>query len=128
MMDPEVKKRWLDALRNGEYQQGRHSLKRAFPYFGDPELADENRAYSYCCLGVLCEIEAPDEFRAEGTSHYYLEQDDEKWFGNQKHTSHLNKKLLTRFGIDRGSMYSLASMNDGGESFEKIALWIEENL
>ena len=41
-MNPEVKKKWLEALRSGKYKQGRWALRN-----GDNE---------YCCLGVLCEV------------------------------------------------------------------------
>ena len=40
-MNKEVKKKWVDALRSGEYAQGRSSLR------------DHDE---YCCLGVLCEL------------------------------------------------------------------------
>jgi hypothetical protein len=41
-MKKEIKKRWVDALRSGEFRQGRRYLKRDG---------------KYCCLGVLCEIQ-----------------------------------------------------------------------
>lgn len=41
MMNPEWKKKWVEALRSGKYKQGKEAL-----CFGD----------KYCCLGVLCEI------------------------------------------------------------------------
>src|SRR5258708_27314920 len=40
-MNAEVKKKWVDALKSGEYQQTTGTLK------------DNN---SYCCLGVLCDL------------------------------------------------------------------------
>lgn len=40
-MNQEVKKLWVDALRSGEYQQGKGSLR------------NDNK---YCCLGVLCDL------------------------------------------------------------------------
>lgn len=39
-MTPELKARWIEALRSGEYRQARNAMNR------DNE--------SYCCLGVLC--------------------------------------------------------------------------
>ena len=46
-MTPELKARWIAALRSGEYTQGRNALKT-------PEG-------HYCCLGVLCRVlERPD--------------------------------------------------------------------
>jgi len=40
-MNPEVKAKWLAALRSGEYQQGTGTLRARG---------------RYCCLGVLCDI------------------------------------------------------------------------
>lgn len=42
-MKPEIKEKWLTALRSDEYKQARNQLK-----VGD----------SFCCLGVLCDIYA----------------------------------------------------------------------
>lgn len=41
MMNPEVKTKWVTALRSGKYMQTRRKLKDAT---------------GYCCLGVLCVI------------------------------------------------------------------------
>lgn len=41
-MNPEIKAKWVTALRSGEYQQGRVHLRDG----------DNN----FCCLGVLCDI------------------------------------------------------------------------
>ena len=40
-MDTELKKKWVAALRSGQYQQGKGYLKK------------DGR---YCCLGVLCSV------------------------------------------------------------------------
>lgn len=44
-MKPEIKKRWIEALRSGKYNQGKGYLCK-----------DD----SYCCLGVLCELAVED--------------------------------------------------------------------
>lgn len=44
-MDSDIKRRWVEALRSGDYQQTTGVLK------------DE---YGYCCLGVLCELARQD--------------------------------------------------------------------
>lgn len=49
MMNPEVKKKWLEALRSGEYKQGKDQLKQ-----------EQNGDCSYCCLGVLCDLFAKE--------------------------------------------------------------------
>lgn len=40
-MDQAVKAKWLEALRSGEYLQGKGAL---------------NQAGKFCCLGVLCDV------------------------------------------------------------------------
>lgn len=40
-MNPDIKKQWVEALRSGEYKQGRNALRT-----GD----------DYCCLGVLTDL------------------------------------------------------------------------
>lgn len=45
-MDPEVKAKWVAALRSGEYAQGDGQLRSV-----------SNR---FCCLGVLCDIHAKE--------------------------------------------------------------------
>ncbi len=42
-MKPEIKQKWVAALRSGKYKQGRGCLRRHD---------------SYCCLGVLCDLHA----------------------------------------------------------------------
>jgi len=45
---PSVKKKWLEALRSGEYKQTQG------------ELRSEDKPNSFCCLGVLCNIHAQE--------------------------------------------------------------------
>lgn len=46
-MNPEVKSKWVAALRSGEYRQGICFLKRDTPAKVPP---------TFCCLGVLCDL------------------------------------------------------------------------
>ena len=50
-MKPEIKQKWVEALRSGEYSQGKLSL-----YDGT----------NYCCLGVLCNL--------------YMNEKNETWY------------------------------------------------
>lgn len=45
-MDTNLKTKWVEALRSGEYKQGRFLL------YNEIENA-------YCCLGVLCKVHEP---------------------------------------------------------------------
>jgi len=49
-MNPEIKALWVDALRSGEYQQGKLLLKPT--------------KNTFCCLGVLCDLAV--KAKAEG--------------------------------------------------------------
>jgi hypothetical protein len=42
MMNQEIKTKWINALRSGDYEQGQGALK--------------NPDGQYCCLGVLCDL------------------------------------------------------------------------
>ena len=41
-MNKDIKKKWVDALRSGEYKQGKGQLR--------------NSKGEFCCLGVLCDL------------------------------------------------------------------------
>jgi hypothetical protein len=58
-MKKAIKKKWVAALRSGEYKQGRRYLKRDG---------------KYCCLGVLCEIQnCPDDKDSQFPGALFLE-------------------------------------------------------
>jgi len=54
-MNPEIKKQWVEALRSGRYTQGWRRLR--------------NQNDQYCCLGVLCDIVAPDAWVARSNGY-----------------------------------------------------------
>ena len=58
-MDPEVKAKWVAALRSGDYRQAKGQL-----YDGN----------GYCCLGVLCEV--------LGQEKRFVEDEDNWFFGS----------------------------------------------
>lgn len=48
-MRPDIKARWVAALRSGEYQQGRANL-----------YTEDSNGKHFCCLGVLCDLAVQD--------------------------------------------------------------------
>ena len=63
-MNPEVKKKWTSALRNGEYTQARNAL---------------TTDGSFCCLGVLCDLyikENPTKAHWENNIFIFGDEDD----------------------------------------------------
>lgn len=124
-MDAELKKKWLVALRSGDYMQGNDVLR--------------TKADGYCCLGVLCNVIDPTRWQlAPKYDHYYAYR-----FGDGDDTRLDSTEIPTNdrdwYGISFDNMNQLMVMNDGGrlrpddsvilsQTFEQIADWIEENL
>lgn len=143
-MNQEIKARWVEALRSGEYAQTQGSLQRV--------VAKPGRAAGFCCLGVLCDIAVQDGVvrvypeRSESIVHYgaqndfsgaYLPASVQEWSALESMegfyvTGGQIKQVLSEDqlseideDIETYSSYSLADLNDRGASFEAIALLIE---
>ena len=113
-MNPQIKQKWVSALRSGEYQQTQRRLH------------DEN---GFCCLGVLCDLYLKENnLEWEPSTHYknaYMFQDMvavlplsvEKWAGVGEGNPLVN---------DGDS--SLVELNDSGSTFNEIADVIEDHL
>lgn len=61
MMNQDIKARWVEALRSGDYSQTKEVLKGA---------------EGYCCLGVLCEIAVKDGIVIERDGVYISVEDE----------------------------------------------------
>lgn len=128
-MKPEIKARWVAALRSGEYVQGRDCLRSTGP-------ADVDDAF--CCLGVLCDLAAREGvIEWDGTDAWYSEP--------VRGIEHWNNTVLPlpvmvwagladdnpRVACDVGgyTTASVASLNDEhGCTFSEIADCIEVSL
>ena len=64
-MKPEIKKRWIDALKSGDYVQGKEALC--------------DRGDSFCCLGVLCDLYIQDTKNGEWLTY----DEDEDGFADE---------------------------------------------
>ena len=99
----DFKRKWIEALRSGEYKQGRGYL------------IDMDRE-TYCCLGVACAISGGN-FSTAGEGQY-------------PSPDNFGVPVLLRGKNDLTT--KLAYMNDGidtrDHSFSEIADWIQENL
>lgn len=66
-MNPEIKAQWVNALRSGEYEQGKYQL-----HYQDGAINE------YCCLGVLCDLAVKAgvdvHLEKDGTSVSYGDQ------------------------------------------------------
>jgi hypothetical protein len=114
MMNPEIKKKWLEGLRNKKYKQGQGALCRAAVGSGILE---------YCCLGVLCDVIDSRKWQIDprtGLREYV--------YNTSRVSSSLPCMLSRDIGLRNSEEFQLIEMNDQEFSFEEIAKWIEENL
>lgn len=119
-MKKDVKKRWLKALRSGEYQQGTGALR--------------TREDAFCCLGVLCELAVEEgvvevrqgihEYQyGRGLSTAYPPNEVLEWAG-----LHGWSNPAVEVPTKDNSYRTLASLNDGGASFKEVAAVISARL
>lgn len=100
-MNPELKAKWVEALRSGEYTQGRGWLCR------------EGK---YCCLGVLADL--LHELRPSSSDPLAQQTVD-------GYMSILSPCMLVPIGLSKGAQSWLMAANDRGWSFQDIANAIE---
>lgn len=104
VMQKSVKKKWLKALRSGEYKQG------------SGQLRSDDR---YCCLGVLCDI----------TGHLKPRSFD--WmndFPDMDYRCNDDDAIREFKGLSAATQKTLAHLNDNGSSFKEIAAYISRNV
>lgn len=134
-MKQEVADLWTEALRSGDYQQATGTLVDIDYRNGE--------IVGHCCLGVLCDlaVKADVEVYCVGPMEHRGEYDptdpeDVYWTGVTYDSSDalLPKSVMNWAGMSTsdGSWEdgpdSLASLNDNGLTFHKIARLIEENV
>lgn len=119
-MKPEVAKIWVDALRSGEYTQGKQALK----------FTKAGKCY-HCCLGVLCELY--DKYNEEKLTET-ISDNSRRIIAFDGETEILPERvrewagLLNKRGSFNSGFESLMQFNDTGSSFEDIADVIEQNV
>lgn len=110
-LPPVFKKKWLEALRNGKFQQGGGCL------------FDEEKN-KYCCLGVACKIQGNAKSKLIGG---YI--DDPAIFEVPKilqGTDDENKVVAKLTSMNHGTR--LDGVLQKKKTFKGIANWIEKNL
>lgn len=114
IMKAEIKAKWVEALRSGEYRQGRGYLRNGG---------------GFCCLGVLCDLAAkegigewvgyPPHFRCGDFSSDRLPpQAVLDWAGLTQMNPLISDSRLTASSLNDNSRFS----------FNKIAELIERNI
>lgn len=119
-INPNLKQRWVKALRSGEYNQG------------DEYLCDSYN--NFCCLGVLADIEYDGDWIKDNKSDVWglrgtNRQEPETNIGFENICKHfLPTNFANKCGLSIETQEDLADLNDSGDSFETIAEWIDCNL
>lgn len=108
-MDKIIVQNWIDALRSGKYNQGRKYLHTYI-----------DSDHRFCCLGVLCDLNTSVVKKQEKV-------DKELEFTFFSYDQYI-AMLPDKFKMPKDLQLTLMSMNDSGESFEKIADYIEKKL
>ena len=129
-MNKDLKKRWIAALKSGDYKQGRSRL---------------NQNNQFCCLGVLCDLLADDgliskELSQKDSTLFLYDNDSSGLTDQVQSISGINSSLGTIQLNDQvmeilpdkdnremlGNSYAkLAFLNDRGIPFSTIADIIE---
>jgi hypothetical protein len=104
-----LQKRWLEALRSGEYKQGRRVLRKLD---------------TYCCLGVLCNLYDPSNWHQtdyeESAAPIYKYYDRD---------SYPPPNVLLAVGLEKQEAKKLAMYNDRFRMpFEQIASILEKHF
>jgi hypothetical protein len=112
-MNPEIKAKWVSALRSGEYTQ----------LDGHLAMAGSNKM---CCLGVLVDVAGKwDENFYDG----YRMCDGNCSLPPDELCASVGLPPPARDGSYRATIVNrLADMNDQGKTFEEIADYIEKML
>lgn len=116
MKDTELTRKWIAALRSGNYNQGRYLL--------------HSKENNYCCLGVLCDISLLGE---------WLYCDNERDISGRCKFKSLTTSLVSDnyppkevrelVGLELNEQCELVAMNDNEKcSFDDIANRIEEMI
>ena len=127
-MNPEVKQKWIGALRSGKYEQGSEKLRSVS---------------GYCCLGVLCDLYAQEhnvEWEFRGNEETNLQPQDYWYFGDQSEFLPESVREWAELNLynpllrveDNDEMFEVneevSTLNDEGYSFSTIADLIEAQL
>jgi hypothetical protein len=111
-MNPQIKQKWVSALRSGDYKQTQNRL---------------HNEYGFCCLGVLCDL-----YRKENQLEWQHNEVDGYLYGNHRFIP--PSSVVEWSGIAdsnplvNGGIGTLSELNDKGFTFNEIAYVIEEQL
>lgn len=101
-MNAEIKTKWLEALRNGKYQQCTGVL--------------QNNG-SFCCVGVLCDVIDPTSWQK--INDYRFEHNGAAYMPREG--------FFREIGLEQDVVDNAVAQNDIGKDFLTIARYLEEH-
>jgi hypothetical protein len=122
-LDEEFKKKWTEALRSGEYEQGTGQLYNSFKD-------------KFCCLGVAAVVAGEDTTTIDGHGVFSdflvdrarTEGREIKMPKELQGNRRSNKTVGSLYYKNDGLEHGLFNPDGKKHSFSEIADWIEENL
>jgi hypothetical protein len=117
-MTPELKAKWIEALRSGKFPQATGELKKI----------RSGEVVGFCCLGVLCELTGKD---GPSQSNFgFLNDDTAKELGlpvasEEEVAKFVNGARSVNDLEGKSFQIRAAGRNDGGWTFQQLADWIE---
>lgn len=121
-MNPEIKARWVVALRSDKYEQVKGQLRTQV---------------GFCCLGVLCDLHDPAGWTADDVSPSKFVFDANggmpptfvrEWAGFERENLGIHSYFKVPKVIIHGEFLSVDEHNDNGRTFAEIADAIEAQL
>lgn len=110
-MNKTIKKKWVKALRSGNYKQGKERLRTT---------KTDGSSY-YCCLGVLADVLGCEWIEGAEIARFKEEK--------QISAAIIPHRVADKIKLPAIKQDKLISMNDGaGRSFNYIASYIERYL
>jgi hypothetical protein len=118
---------WADMLESGYYSQGRERLRRG-PTLEFGETLDDRRAdeFSYCCLGVACDIYSAKVGGFWENGAFIADYADTGVSSPPiRSMQFMPRPVQDWFGLDYELQTILARLNDTDDaSFKDIAAWL----
>ncbi len=111
-LDKAFKAKWVKAVRSGRYEQNIIELR----------VGKKNTGFSYCCLGVACNIMDRHWKISKFNNITYSHKHSEPGYDALNHT------FLKQINLTHKQESKLIDMNDAGKSFNEIADYIEKHL
>ena len=105
-MKRELRDEWVERLLSGEYEQCESVLRSA------------EQSNAFCCLGVLADIYAPDDWNTRVED---LLDRTAGWYEHQGCDALLSADMCESLGITSDQQNYYAEQNDAGKTFPEIA-------